>query len=72
MSVPVENLRFSKASMGKSEEIWQSFDAKLTKFVTKKLWIFVVEDLIRHLAYAQLLRYEMRQDMPSFGDYQDK
>ncbi len=44
MSVPVENLRFSNAQAWKSEEIWQSFDAKLTKFVTKKLWVFVVGD----------------------------
>lgn len=72
MSVPVENLRFSKASAGKSEEIWQDFDAKLTKFVTKKLWVFVVGDLIRHLSYMQPMKYEMLQDMPSFGDYLDK
>jgi len=37
MSVPVENLRFSQASARESEEIWQGFDAMLTKFVTKKL-----------------------------------
>lgn len=60
MSVPVGNYPISLIGLGKSEEIWQIFDASLTKFVTKKLRKFAFSDLFWQMGLPTPLARQAR------------